>query len=50
MPETKFPIRYFWPALLLLAGSLLGACSGGDFGRAREDFRNIFKRRSTPET
>lgn len=40
MPETRFPIRYFAPALLLFAGSLLGACSGGDFGRTREDFRN----------
>ena len=40
MPETRFPIRYFVPALLLLAGSMLGACSGGDFGRTREDFRN----------
>jgi hypothetical protein len=40
MPETRFPIRYLAPALLLLAGSLLGACSGGDFGRTREDFRN----------
>jgi hypothetical protein len=28
------------PVLLLLAGSMLGACSGGDFGRTREDFRN----------
>ena len=40
MPETRFPIRYFTPVLLLLAGSMLGACSGGDFGRTREDFRN----------
>jgi hypothetical protein len=40
MPETTFPIRYFSPALLLLAGSLLGACSGGDFGRTRDDMRN----------
>jgi hypothetical protein len=40
MPETRFPIRYFAPALLLLAGGMLGACSGGDFGRTREDFRN----------
>lgn len=37
MPETKFPIRYFAPAMLLLLGSLLGACSGGDFGRTRGD-------------
>jgi hypothetical protein len=40
MPETRFPIRYFSPALLLLVASLLGACSGGDFGRTREDMRN----------
>ena len=40
MPETKFPIRYSSPALLLLLGSLLGACSGGDFGRTREDMRS----------
>lgn len=40
MPETRFPIRPCAPAVLLLAGSLLGACSGGDFGRTREDFRN----------
>jgi hypothetical protein len=25
---------------LLIAGSMLGACSGGDFGRTREDFRS----------
>ena len=40
MPETKFPIRYLAPALLLLLASLLGACSGGDFGRTREDMLN----------
>jgi len=40
MPETRFPIRYLVPVLLLLAGGMLGACSGGDFGRTREDFRN----------
>jgi hypothetical protein len=40
MPETRFPIRYLGPVLLLLAGGMLGACSGGDFGRTREDFRN----------
>jgi hypothetical protein len=40
MPETSFPIRSFSPALLLLAGITLGACSGGDFGRARDDFLN----------
>ncbi len=40
MPETSFPIRSFSPVLLLLMGVTLGACSGGDFGRARDDFRN----------
>jgi hypothetical protein len=40
MPETSFPIRLFSPVLLLLAGMTLGACSGGDFGRARDDFLN----------
>jgi hypothetical protein len=40
MPETKFPIRYVSPALLLLLGGMLGACSGGDFGRTREDMRS----------
>jgi len=40
MPETRLKVRYFSPPLLLVAGSLLGACSGGDFGRTREDFRN----------
>ena len=40
MPETKFPIRYFSPALLLFLGGMLGACSGGDFGRTREDMRS----------
>ena len=40
MPETKLKIRHLSPALLLIAGSMLGACSGGDFGRTREDFRN----------
>jgi hypothetical protein len=40
MPETSFPIRYLTPVLLLVAGAMLGACSGGDFGRARDDFRN----------
>src|SRR5271170_5762639 len=44
MPETYFPIRtkkriplILPPTLLSLA---LGGCSGGDFGRTREDFRN----------
>ena len=40
MQGTKLTIRYFLPAVLLFAGSMLGACSGGDFGRTREDFRN----------
>jgi hypothetical protein len=47
MPETSFPIRiisripHSLPVLtLLLASVTLGACSGGDFGRTRADFRN----------
>jgi hypothetical protein len=43
MPETRFPIRTKRriPALsLMLLGLALGGCSGGDFGRTREDFRN----------
>jgi len=41
MPLTHHPIRCSSSALaLLLSGVLLGACSGGDFGRTREDFRN----------
>jgi hypothetical protein len=47
MPDTPRLIRTTrWPsasvsALMLLATSLaLGGCSGGDFGRTREDFRN----------
>jgi hypothetical protein len=40
MPETSVTIRFLSPALLLLASLTLGACSGGDFGRARDDFRN----------
>jgi hypothetical protein len=47
MPETRFPIRTKGrvPALspfltLLVMGAALGGCSGGDFGRTREDFRN----------
>src|SRR5882672_416784 len=47
MPETCFPIRtrpqVRWlspgPTLLLLS-VILGGCSGGDFGRTRQDFRN----------
>ena len=40
MPETFPPIRYLSPALLTLLAVTLGACSGGDFGRTREDMRN----------
>jgi hypothetical protein len=40
MPETFPPIRYLSPALLILLAVTLGACSGGDFGRTREDFRS----------
>jgi hypothetical protein len=47
MPEAFFPIRSqtripaasaVWTLVLL--GVTLGGCSGGDFGRTREDFRN----------
>lgn len=41
MPETCFLIRTRRPLLASLLLSLaLGGCSGGDFGRTREDFRN----------
>jgi hypothetical protein len=47
MPETCFPIRTSpqfrcsAPVLTLLLSSLaLGGCSGGDFGRTRQDFRS----------
>ena len=47
MPETCFPIRTsrpvrrLSPALALaLIGTALGGCSGGDFGRTRQDFLN----------
>jgi hypothetical protein len=42
MPETCIPIRVISsPALaLLLIGVALGGCSGGDFGRTRQDFLN----------
>src|ERR1700754_2046104 len=47
MPETYFPIRtgrrgsISSSGLTLVLLSLsLGGCSGGDFGRTREDFRN----------
>jgi hypothetical protein len=38
--RTKCQSRAFVPSLMLLAGLMLGGCSGGDFGRTREDFRN----------
>jgi hypothetical protein len=47
MPETRFPIRIIRQlrtrsaiVTLLLASATLGGCSGGDFGRTRQDFRN----------
>src|SRR5438477_5858357 len=40
MPEPHDPIRCSSSALLLLSSVMLGACSGGDFGRARDDMRN----------
>jgi hypothetical protein len=47
MPETCFPIRTRrkFPVspralALLLIGGMLGGCSGGDFGRTRQDFLN----------
>ena len=47
MPETCFPIRTrrqikrASPLLtLLLIGAALGGCSGGEFGRTRQDFAN----------
>jgi hypothetical protein len=40
MPETFPPIRYLSPVLLTLLAVMLGACSGGDFGRTRADFRS----------
>jgi hypothetical protein len=41
MPATHLPIRIRRRApmaMLLLAGAALGGCSGGDFGRTRQDF------------
>ena len=47
MPETCFPIRIRLQArcsapvlTLLLISAALGGCSGGDFGRTRQDFLN----------
>jgi hypothetical protein len=40
MPGTSPPIRYLSPALLISLAATLGACSGGDFGRTREDMRS----------
>jgi hypothetical protein len=47
MPETYFPIRTGRRVsisssglALVLLSLVLGGCSGGDFGRTREDFRN----------
>ena len=47
MPETCFPIRTTGRAgtsspafALLFVGVTLGGCSGGDFGRTRQDFLN----------
>jgi hypothetical protein len=47
MPETQFPIRtrtrvrLASPVLMLaLIGVTASGCSGGDFGRTRQDFRN----------
>jgi hypothetical protein len=40
MPDASFQLRHLSPVLLFLAGLTLGACSGGDFGRARDDMRN----------
>jgi hypothetical protein len=41
MPETCFPIRTSSPVLtLVLLSVTLGGCSGGDFGRPRQDFLN----------
>jgi hypothetical protein len=41
MPGRRHSIRYASPALaLLVAGVALAGCSGGDFGRTRQDFIN----------
>jgi len=40
MAWAHFPIRSLSQILLLFVGTTLGACSGGDFWRGRNDFRN----------
>ncbi len=41
MPGLIVPVRRALPVLaLMVTGVVLGACSGGDFGRTRADFRN----------
>ncbi|MGB6399622.1 MAG: hypothetical protein WBF73_28680 [Bradyrhizobium sp.] len=41
MPDTLHSIRCTFPALALLVACVaLGGCSGGDFGRTRQDFIN----------
>ena len=43
MPEASFPIRTRRAPpilILLLIGAALGGCSGGEFGRTRQDFAN----------
>src|ERR1700758_5108667 len=40
MPETVSPIRSLLPFLALLVTLALAGCSGGDFGRTRNDMRN----------
>ncbi|WP_316193835.1 hypothetical protein [Bradyrhizobium sp. SZCCHNRI1029] len=41
MPAIVNPVRRARPVFaLVLVGGLLGACSGGDFGRTRADMRN----------
>src|ERR1700761_8440223 len=40
MPETFAPIRHLSSALLMALALMLAGCSGGDFGRTREDFRS----------
>src|ERR1700754_4158676 len=40
MPETSPAIRLMLPPLVVALALTLGACSGGDFGRTREDVRS----------